>query len=575
MLILESGLTLIAVLIAVGWPRLGSRWFARTESILLRLSRRRRLSVLTVGCVALAIRLAILPAVPIPQPYIHDEFSFLLASDTFASGRLTNLTHPLWQHFESFHITQIPTYMSMYFPAQGLALAAGQILTGRPWYGVWFTSGLMCAAICWMLQGWMPPGWALFGGALAIVRLSLFSYWGSSYYGGAIAATGGALVLGALPRILRGAGGNARNGLAARSPFSAWFGAVSGGPRAYRIRDGVLMATGAAILANSRPVEGLLVCAPAVSVALWAIVAQPKPVRKLIGPATLLIAAAGLMGYYNYRVFGNPWTLPYQVNRAEYASAPVFMWQSPRPVPLYRHAVMRDFYTRWELGDYQKAHTLSGFVDLTIKKAGIGLLFVLGILFLPVLVALPGIFRDRRMRYLTLAGAIFSLGLASNVWMLPHYLAPFIAGFYAILVHGMRRLRGWGHSGRALVRLIPIVCVILAGLRLAAGPIHMPIPRWPTMWYGTEPLGLPRAAVAAQLASYAGKQLVIVRYAPSHAPFDDWVYNAADIDRSRVVWAREMKEEDNLKLIRYFGDREVWLAEPDTVPPRVTPWGAR
>jgi hypothetical protein len=283
-----------------------------------------------------------------------------------------------------------------------------------------------------------------------------------------------------------------------------------------------------------------------------------------------------MMAYYNYRVFGDPFTPPYRVNRATYASAPVFLWQRPRPEPVYRHKVMRDFYTNWELADFLYARTPTGFLHGTIKKLGTVAFFFFGFALLPPLIMLPRVLRDRRVRFPLAAGAVFGVGLCMNAWLFPHYVAPFTCALYAILLQGMRHLRVWRPGfqpvGLALVRVIPIVCMVLAGIRLSAGPLQFSIPRWPAMWYGTEPVGLPRARIQAELECYPGPQLAIVRYAPDHEPFDDWVYNGADIDKSRVVWAREMENRNSVELLHYFKDRTVWLVEPDFIPPKTSPY---
>jgi hypothetical protein len=237
---------------------------------------------------------------------------------------------------------------------------------------------------------------------------------------------------------------------------------------------------------------------------------------------------------------------------------------------------MRDFYTNWELADFLYARTWTGALHGTAKKAGVVVFFFLGFALLPPLIMLPRAARDRRVRVLVLVASVYGVGLCLNAWLFPHYVAPFTCALYAILLQCMRHLRVWRPGrrpfGLALVRLIPVFCLVLAGVRLVAEPLKIDLPRWPAMWYGTFPNGLRRARVLAELEAYSGPQLAIVRYAPDHLPFDDWVYNAADIDRSKIVWAREPESRNSVDLLRYFRNRRVWLVEPDADPPKISPW---
>jgi hypothetical protein len=554
--LIEGGLTLIAFGLAFAGPRIGAAWFSRIERVFGRFAQRKGLAVISVGLTAFFLRLAILPACPIPLPFVPDDFSFLLAADTFAHGRLTNPTPAMWTHFETIHICMQPTYMSMYFPAQGLLLAASKVLLGHTWYGLLVMSALMCASICWMLQAWLPASWALLGGMFAVIHLGLFSYWINTYHAaGSIGAFGGALILGALPRFFK-------------TP---------------RLAYSLPMGAGIAILGITRPYECVLLCLPVtVALARWLMAGNNRPpaqrlYRLAAAPILVVVATAAWLGYYDYRAFGNPLTLPYTVNRATYAMAPYYVWQKPRPEPHYRHQAMRSFYYVGELKGLDSFRTVPGAIGETLKKILRAMLFFGGIAFLPIAFMLPRVLSDRRIRFLVICMVVLMAGMAIEIFLLPHYLAPFTAVLYAVGLQAMRHIRVWKPGkqpvGRMLVRLTVMVCVVVAGLRLLASPLHIPISEWPASgwnfsWYGPDYFGTERLLVESRLENLPGNQLAIVRYNSWHNPFNEWVYNKADIDASKVVWAREMDEKDNKELIDYYPDRKVWLVEPDS--PSVT-----
>ena len=92
------------------------------------------------------------------------------------------------------------------------------------------------------------------------------------------------------------------------------------------------------------------------------------------------------------------------------------------------------------------------------------------------------------------------------------------------------------------------------------------------MWYGPDHYGTERAQIESRLEQLPGKQLVIVRYSPERNALDQWVYNSADIDDSKVIWAREMDAANDLDLMHYYNDRKAWLVRMDTQPASVLPY---
>jgi hypothetical protein len=78
-----------------------------------------------------------------------------------------------------------------------------------------------------------------------------------------------------------------------------------------------------------------------------------------------------------------------------------------------------------------------------------------------------------------------------------------------------------------------------------------------------------RVKFLKQLESTPGDHLVLVHYTTEHDVGQEWVYNRADIDGAKVVWARVIPGVDSRPLLDYFRGRTLWSVEADSDPPRL------
>ncbi len=468
----------------------------------------------------------------VPVPRVHDEFSYLLASDTFAHGRLTNPTHPLWKHFETYHVIFQPTYQSKYFPAQGLFLALGQVLTNRPIVGVWISLGLALAALTWMLQAWVSARWALLAGVLAAAKLSILMDWGLSYWGGAVAMLGGSLFLGGLARWIRRPG----------------------------VFTGIAAASGLALLANSRPYEGLIFVVLS-SLLLVLPQAVRRPWRLLLAswkkslPALALLSANFLwIGYYNYRVTLNPLTFPYQVWSQQYlgmAAARAALAGTASGSA----TVSRILLPSGADGHLPQTEGLDDPADILNKLAKFRQFYAGAFIGAAALAALTRL-KSRKIWGAVLVLAILTFAVVmENTTGNAHYIAPATCVLMLLVAKGFQRI--W--TARSLKSLRIQLPLAVLGATISTLFLFL------FLWRLDETWPVERARVTNMLQQ-SGRHAVIVKYEPTHSFFEEWVYNGADIDAAQIVWARDLGPQKNQELIRYYPDRTIWELDADARP---------
>lgn len=547
--------------------------------------------------------------------------------ETIAQGRASNPAPPLPEFFDTFHVLVRPTYVSKYFPVQGIFLALGEKLAGYPALGVWLSSALACAALVWMLQAWINPGWALLGGCIVVVQYGFYSYWSQSYWGGMATALGGALFFGALRRLW--------------DRFS-W-------------QNSIWLSLGLVMLADSRPLEGALAALPGTVLFLHHIARnrhwrEPGFWPSLVLPVLAVLSLGALAtGSYNRAITGSALKPPYILHEQQYQESPPFIFLRQRPQLTYSSVWLRYYYGFQEFNTYEMQRSPLAWALAVARKAATWWDFYCGIL-LSIPLFLPGLLRKGRTRIfqaiflvgflilplisdykvawrilidlLTLLeiGVLWyvfddlwsrlAIGTSSLLlvelffakWPFPHYFAPAACLVWYLQTEGLRRIWVWRPQAdpdrpltraerrgiarekasepkrtlnlRPIVYALPVLCVISLVWRIE-GRLN----GWKDNPHGPDrgtllmnDWAVRRAELDHWLEQQTTPEVVFVRYSRWHNVNNEWVYNHPDIMQSHVIWARDLGTDHNKLLLNLLSDRTAWLLEADAREPQLVPY---
>ena len=519
-------------------------WRPFIEPFGRRFSIHSRWCMLALAILPVGLRLLLLTHHPVPSPDIYDEFGHLFVADTLRHFRLANPSHALHQFFETFFILQEPTYSSIYPIGQGLMLAIGRFVSGYPWAGVLLTTSAFGGVSYWMLRAWTTPSWALAGGLLAVLEFGPLNQWMNSYWGGTLAAVAGCLVFGALPRLAK----------------------------EVRTRDALLLGSGLGIHLLTRPYETLFLV---IGVVLYLI---PSAKRVLPAFPMVMLAMAPAIGIsllHNKSVTGQWTTLPYQVSQYQYG-VPASLTFQPNPVPHRELTPQQELEYKSQLAfRAEEKETIKGYLLRLEYRVRFYRFFFLPPLFIAIPAFCFAAIRQPGYALVLLTLLLFALGINFFPAFQLHYLGATTSLMILMSVGGLQQIGRWSpEAARILLFLCIVHFMFWYSLHLFEnedfGTEMIRHETWDSINHRNPER---RIYVNQQLADIPGQLLVFVRYSPRHIFQDEWVYNEASIDSSRIIWARDLGREQNEKLRALYPERQVILLEPDVRPlPQLSPY---
>ncbi len=463
----------------------------------------------------------------IPQPSIHDEFSYLLGGDTFANGRFANPEHPKKEFFHTFHVLQSPVYASKYPPGSFLFIAIG-IWLGNPFFGIWIQALVFGNAMLWACYVFLGNRWAPIAAIAAVLQFCFANYWVLSYWGGLTAAIGGCLAFGGFWKCLS---------------------ASSIGRRQAAVFCGI----GLVLLMITRPYEGLVATASAFSTFYCAAILIRKHSFANIFQRflpTLFLVTLGFIFvlYYNYTITNKPLRFPQsEFSKQYFNGSPIVSSKTKRFVSIdvgqfksfYDYYLKpNDMFYKLEDGVVRKSKMIFSF--FFFHYTGI-----------VVLLAIP-LCWSQKAGFLLLPMIAAWIADVLIVPFMPHYIAP-IAPIFVILQFLCLRalvLRLPEYRYKILVFILLLLCIFIFQLKQ-----RISVPEY--INFDFLKFANQRMDIESTLRESDQYDCVLVRYSTSSSYLTEWVYNLSNTDEQHVVWAHDLGEK-NIELMQYYPERRFW-----------------
>jgi len=290
-----------------------------------------------------------------------------------------------------------------------------------------------------------------------------------------------------------------------------------------------------------------------------------KFIKRIIVPLSisLFITVWGI-GAYNKQITGDSKVFSYLLYGHTSRDVPLFIWQPIVSQTKFNHKIMELHEKNWTERYYIDKKTWKGFIrDMRNDSFWVSTFYFGYLLAVPSLAVLLLFFfyRQTAARFWTALLILLGTCAVMTTNATAHYFSPLTCLAVLLITIGLRGLAGL----RLLnARVGSVLVILLIALQLVLNIIltpMLPVIRSLARNIQSPPINLPASFTREKLRNIlikqGGQYLVIVKYPLSHNYLLEWVYNDADIDHAPIVWARDVDEGRNKKLLEYFKDRQV------------------